>query len=189
MQDSYSVDSVNNILWKRRIKLLWELNMNRGCNEFWLEKKKKKKVDSVGYMMLSLVFILCTFSALLWVMSQYIFHIFLPKFVDMLDQWEVLGERQRKGEIEIVYFFLLHSFWWYLEVGTSLLLFWHLPGSPSLYLLDSWRKLHHGPGSSQTSSASGFLWHHVTVVPQCLQEIGSGTLLGYQNPRMLKSLR
>lgn len=57
--------------------------MNRGYNKFRLAKKKKKKVDSVGYMMLSLVFILCTFSALLWVM---IFHIFLPKFVDMLDQ-------------------------------------------------------------------------------------------------------
>lgn len=187
MQDSYCVDSVNNILWKRRIKLLQELNMNRGYNTFWLAKKKK--LYSLGYMMVSLIFILCTFSALLWIMSQYIFHIFLPKFVDMLDQWEVLGERQRKGEIEIVYFFLPHSFGWYLEVGASLLLFWHLTGSPSFYLLDLWGKFHHGPGSSQTSSASGFLWHHVTVVPQCLQEIGSGALLGHQNPRMLKSLR
>lgn len=120
---------------KKKNKVVTRVKYEQGYNTFWLAKKK---VVLSGYMMVSLVFILCTFSALLWIMSQYIFHIFLPKFVDMLDQWEVLGERQRKGESRNSIF--LPSSFFRVVSGSRciLLLFWHLDRSPSFYLLDLW---------------------------------------------------
>ena len=115
IQDSYSMDSVNNIPRQKGITLLWA----EGCNECWLAKKGGL---CRSYDVFSHVHSLYFFCTALGHESIHFPHFLAYWFVDLLGQWEVQGEKQRKRE-KPVYFFLPHSFWWHLEVGAFPLLF------------------------------------------------------------------
>ena len=151
---------------------------------------QQKKVDCVGHMMFSLMFILCTFSALLWVTSQYISHIFLPTGLQIcLVNEKFKGKSREKGRSQYISSFLI------LSGGIS-------KQVPFLCCSSTCQGARHFifqiceekllPSSQFQPDILSFwvsVTSHSTVVPQYLQEIGSRTLLGYQNPRMIKSLK